>query len=335
VVAKASRYAERLKTFTVAFEGGYDESDLARLTAERYGTEHRTLHISMDLKENVESILAAYGEPFMDSSAIPSWYVSRAAKEHVTVILNGDGADELFGGYRRYVPVANGWLKWGRALAPLAHLLPSPSEKQSAYNYLYRLLRMAGKTGVDFYLSSTTDIFEDVYTFPPNRIVEALDRRIEGCNLSGLEKMLCLDFDLLLFSDLLVKMDIATMAHSLEGRSPFLGKEILELAPRIAPSEKVKGTTTKRILRKLAERYLPEPLIRQPKRGFEVPLKRWIDHELKEPVHDMLAPGAYSERFVDRSLIDRLLRNDARIPAEKRAKMLWSLFALEVWRKRA
>jgi len=333
IVALAGRYTERLKTFTVAFEGGYDESHLAKLTAKRYGTEHHTLRISMNLREDVEGILAAYGQPFMDSSAIPSWYVSRAAKEHVTVILNGDGADELFAGYRRYVPVANGWMSVAKLFSPLLPLLPKSHEKQSRYNYLYRLLAMAGKESLDFYLSSTIDIFEDVRDFGENRILSEMDGFIRGCSLSGLDRMLCLDFELLLFSDLLVKMDIATMAHSLEGRSPFLGRDVLRLAVGLPAHFKIRGTTTKWILRRLAERYLPAELIRQPKRGFEVPLKNWIDGELREQIRDRLAPGAYSERFVERRFLDDLLENRLPVSAEKRAKMLWTLYALEVWRK--
>ncbi len=333
IVAKASAYTKKLKTFTVAFEGAYDESNLAKLTAQRYDTEHRTIHISMNLKEDVEKILRLYGQPFMDSSAVPSWYVSRAAKEYVTVILNGDGADELFGGYRRYVPLANDWLRFAKPFSALLHLLPPPSNKISKYNYLYRLLAMAKKEGIDFYISATSDIFEDIYHFKEKNIyLEQVDRMVRSCPLSNLEKMLCLDFKLILFSDLLVKMDIATMAHSLEARSPFLSKWMLELASQIAKEEKIKGVKTKYILRELARRYLPSPLISQPKRGFEVPLRQWIEHDLKEPLYDRLAHGAYSESYIERSFIDRLLDNDPTIPPEKRAKMLWALYSLEVWR---
>ena len=111
IVAIASKYVDSLKTFTVKFDGVYDESELAKLTAKKYGTNHHETSISMNLREDVENILIGYGEPFMDSSAIPSYYVSQEAKKtYVTVILNGDGADELFGGYRRYVPLANNWI---------------------------------------------------------------------------------------------------------------------------------------------------------------------------------------------------------------------------------
>ncbi|WP_457608484.1 asparagine synthase (glutamine-hydrolyzing) [Nitratifractor sp.] len=334
VVALASRHTDRLRTFTVAFEGGYDESALAAKTAARYGTDHHTLRISMKLRDDVERILGSYGMPFADSSAIPSWYVSRAAKERVSVVLNGDGADELFGGYRRYVPVAGGWLGAARLLHPLLALLPAPHEKQSLYNYLYRLLQISSREGAEFYLSATSDLFEGLYTFPPNPYIEALDRKIRTHPLRGLEKMLALDFELLLFDDLLVKMDIATMAHSLEARSPFLSREILELAPRLDPRLKVRGTTTKRILRILAERYLPAEVVTQPKRGFEVPLRDWIEGELREPVLDALSPGCYSERFIDRRFLERLRTGGGGISREKRAKMLWTLYALETWKER-
>lgn len=335
IVALASESTDRLKTFTVSFEGSYDEAPLAELTARRYGTEHYTLPISLDLEQDVERILGAYGMPFADSSAIPSWYVSRAAKEHVTVVLNGDGADELFGGYRRYVPFANGAL-FGIAslLSPLGKLLPPPDEKRSYYNYLFRLLQLAGKSGLDRYLAATTDLFEGVYDFGPNRYLERLDRQIRSCDLEGLSKMLCLDFELLLFGDLLVKMDIATMAHSLEARSPFLGSGILELAPRLPDRCKVSGTTTKKVLRDLAKRYLPPELPDQPKRGFEVPLRQWVEGVLEKKIREALAPGAYSEQFLERSWIDRLLEGRLRISPEKRAKMLWTMFALEVWKGR-
>jgi asparagine synthase (glutamine-hydrolysing) len=332
-VAVASRYTDRLKTFTVAFDGGYDESRLAELTAVKYGTEHHVLRISMNLRDDVERILSAYGQPFMDSSAIPSWYVSRAAKKHVTVVLNGDGADELFGGYRRYVPVAHGWMKAARLLSPLASLLPPPHEKRSRYNYLYRLLKMGGKQGSDLYLSSTTDIFEDIYEWKENEVVKEMEEWIGTCGLDGLSRVLCLDFGLLLFSDLLVKMDIATMAHSLEGRSPFLGKNMLETAVRLPDSFKVRKTETKWILRRLAQKYLPEELIHQPKRGFEVPLKKWVEEDLKEPIHDMLASGCHSERYIRRRFIDDLLEGRLRVSEEKRAKMLWTIYALEIWEK--
>ena len=145
VTAIASRYTNKLKTFTVSFDGEYDEAPLAKLVADKYKTNHTEIKISFDhLRDDVEKIIANYGEPFFDSSAIPSYYVSAEARKHLTVILNGDGADELFGGYRRYVPFAqydffkaNALVKNTAALAK--KILPASDNKKSKYNYLYRL----------------------------------------------------------------------------------------------------------------------------------------------------------------------------------------------------
>lgn len=331
VVAIASEYKQKLKTFTVKFDGAYDESYLAKLTAQKYNTDHTELTISMDLKNDIEKILLNYGQPFMDSSAIPSFYVSKEAKKHLTVILNGDGADEIFGGYRRYVPAANGLMDIASMLSFLINILPKPHNKKSIYNYAYRLLSMSGKKGLDFYLSSTTDIFEDIYSFKENSINNDMDNFINKIDLEPLSKMLYLDFNLLLFSDLLVKMDIATMSWSLEGRSPFLSKYILEFAPGLKNEYKIKGKSTKYILRELAKKYLPNELITQPKRGFEVPLKNWVENDLKENIFDSLNTNCYSSNFIDKSFINRLLEKKINVSDEKRAKMLWSMYCLEMW----
>ena len=334
IVAIASEYKENLKTFTVKFDGTFDESHLAKLTAQKYGTTHHELSISMNLKDDIEKILLNYGQPFMDSSAIPSYYVSQEAKKHVTVILNGDGADELFGGYRRYVPAANGLLNISSKFSFLLKLMPKPHDKKSLYNYAYRLLSMSSKSGLDFYLSSTIDSFEDVYPFKNNKIFSQMEQFIKSADeLDDLSKMLYLDSNMILFSDLLVKMDIATMTNSLEGRSPFLSKYMLEFAPTLKNEYKIKGKTTKYILRELAKKYLPNELITQPKRGFEVPLKKWVENDLKENIFDSLQSDSYTNNFIDKKFITNLLDKKVDVSDEKRAKMLWAMYCLEVWRK--
>ena len=336
IVAVASEYVQKIKTFTVKFDGAFDESHLAKLTADKYNTEHYELNISMNLKDDIEKILLNYGEPFMDSSAIPSYYVSHEAKKYVTVILNGDGADEIFGGYRRYVPIANNWIKTASYFSSLTKVLPKPHSKKSIYNYAYRLLAMSGKVGLDFYNSATYDIFEDSYKFDRNNTFKNMDsfiKSIENENISELSKILYMDFNLILKSDLLKKMDIATMSNSLEGRSPFLSKYMLEFAPILSDKFKINGTTTKVILRELAKDYLSKELITQPKRGFEVPLKNWVENDLKENIFDSLGASCYSQKFIDKKFIDSLLNKKINISDEKRAKMLWTLYSLEVWKK--
>ena len=347
ISAIAKEYNPTLKTYTVSFEGEYDEAPLAKLVADRYHTDHHEIRISYDhLRDDVEKILANYGEPFMDSSAIPSYYVSREAKKHLTVILNGDGGDELFGGYRRYVPFAKydffqpGWLVRNTA-SVMQHVLPVPENKRSKYNYLYRLSDIARKKSLPAYLSSTIDSFEgfEDALVSGKGVLSSVQKDFDTINhssLSGLQKIMNLDFDNILAGDLLVKMDIATMAHSLEGRSPLLCKELLEYIPSLPDRYKIIGKQTKYLLRKLSEKYLPAELINQPKRGFEIPLKKWVDDQLKDIIAAyLLAPGAFCSQFVRPGFINDCWNRKLKTGDEKRAKMLWTLFTLEVWYKKS
>jgi len=347
VTAIASEYNHNLKTFTVSFNGEYDEAPLAKLVAERYNTQHTEIKISFtNLRDDLENILSNYGEPFFDSSAIPSYYVSLEAKKYVTVVLNGDGADELFAGYRRYVPFArydffkkNYLVKKGALF--FKNAMPRPHSKKSLHNYLYRLASLASKSNLEIYLSAGVDIFEDYqqYIIDPGfdylgPVKKNFDK-IASSNLSGLKKIMNLDFDTNLFSDLLVKMDIATMANSLEGRSAFLSKELLEYVPSLDDTYKIKGKTTKYMLRKLSGKYLPAILTTQPKRGFEIPLKSWVDNELKEPVFDYLTSSqCFYKGFVGENFVHDLLSKKINISAEKRAKILWTLLSMEIWYKK-
>ena len=347
VTAFASEYTGVLKTFTVSFDGAYDEAPLARMVADKYHTDHHELKISFEnLSGDIEKIIYNYGEPFFDSSAIPSYYVSKAAREHLTVILNGDGADELFGGYRRYVPFSKYDFFQPNAFREffsrfLINFLPPAHEKKSYYNFFYRLLSLSSKSGIECYLNATSDIFEGVLheafcelrEEPFATFREDFDH-IDKLSMGGLRKIMMTDFKTILFGDLLVKMDIATMANSLEGRSPFLGKELLEYAPMIKDKYKIHGKTTKFILREIAKEYLPPLFVGQPKRGFEVPLKQWVEDDLKEVIYDYLgANSAYSLQFIKRDFLRSLLEAKVRISSEKRAKILWTLFVLEVWNK--
>ncbi len=346
VTAIAKQYNSSLKTFTVSFEGEYDEAPLAAKVAAKYQTNHSEIKISFNnLVNDIEIILTNYGEPFFDSSAIPSYYVSREAKKYLTVILNGDGGDEMFAGYRRYVPMAkydffqNG--SFSRSFASFLYkLLPAAHEKKGQYNYIYRLIGLAGKKDLEVYLSATIDSFdgfEQNLFFNKDVLYEMRSDfgTINHSDLSGLKKIMNLDFDNILVGDLLVKMDIATMANSLEGRSPMLGKEILEYLPGLPDRYKIKGGKTKYILRKLAEKYLPSELINQPKRGFEIPLKKWVDGPLNDLIADyILPPDSYCKNFVQHSFVDSLWHHKLKTSDEKRAKMIWTLFVLEVWYKK-
>jgi len=347
VTSIASQYSNNIKTLTVSFDGEYDEAPLAKLVADKYNTDHTVVGISFDqLKNDVEQIIANYGEPFYDSSAIPSYYVSKAAKQLVTVILNGDGADELFAGYRRYVPFSKyDFFKKNMLVSATANTLikclPSPIDKKSKYNYIYRLLNFAGKSGLDVYFAAGVDIiegFEDKLITRGDDYLKEMHagfNQINDSSLSGLKKLMNLDFDSNFSGQMLTKMDIATMQHSLEGRSPFMSKELLEYAPTLNDRFKINGASTKYLLRTLAKRYLPELLIHQPKRGFEIPLKSWVNGQLKDIIHDYLGDAnAYHKNLLAKGFIEKLLSDQINMPAEKRAKLLWTIFSLEVWYKK-
>jgi asparagine synthase (glutamine-hydrolysing) len=348
VTSIAARYKSSLRTFTVSFKGQYDEAPLAKLVANKYGTNHTEIKISFDsLKFDIETILANYGEPFFDSSAIPSYYVSKEARKHLTVILNGDGSDELFGGYRRYVPFSkfdffnsNSLIKAGAKV--INNFLPDSNNKKTYYNYLTRLIHLASKGRLDLYLSATSDIFEDYLNLlVGNNIkiqeegIKSVFEKILSSKMTSLQKIMDMDFNFLLFGDFLVKMDIATMANSLEARSPFLSKELLEFAPTIPDSFKITNISTKYILRVLAKKYLPKELINQPKRGFEVPLKKWINNDLKEPVFELISSSnAYHRKYINNELFQKVLNNKVSMPDEKRAKIIWAIYCLDVWYKK-
>ena len=321
VVAKASEY-QKLKTFTVRFDGQFDESGLATLVAKRYNTKHEIIDIKMDVKDNIEKILLNYGKPFFDSSAIPSYFVSREARKYVKVVLNGDGADEIFGGYRRYVPLIKGWDKIAKYFSFILPFLNPQS--RGKLMFVYRLIRASNKEGVEWYNTLLNDLFVDIYSFDGAKIAK-IDKFIKEIKLDSFEKLSFIDFELNL-KGLLMKMDIATMSNSLEARSPFLSKYFLEFAPQIDKNQKI----SKNILRTLAKKYLPNKLLTAPKRGFEIPLTSWVNGELNEMIMSYLNKGFY-KNFIDEKIVKNIIDRKIKIPEDRRAKILYLLFSLEVW----
>ena len=186
------------------------------------------------------------------------------------------------------------------------------------------------------YWSSTADTFsgyfEEFINPVSNQVTGIFDLMHSMDGLSGLQKQMNLDFEILLGGILLKKMDIATMTNSLEGRSPFMSKELLEYAPRIDDDYKVNGITTKRVLRDLALDYLPSELVNQPKRGFEIPLKKWIDRDLRGFMdHYLNRKGRFIDDYLNPNFTNNLINRKVNVSDEKRAKMLYKLLATEIW----
>jgi len=335
IVSLAKNMSFNLKCFTIAFKGENDESLLAKKTIEMLGFDHKVLSIETDIKNDIEKILSLYGEPFMDSSAIPSYYVSREASKYIKVVLNGDGADELFGGYRRYVISNNNILNFLKYFGNIIHLMPHPRAKDSYYNYLYRLINLSRKKGIDYYLASTNDIFEDYHTFSEDNPylieMENLVSEVNEFPISVLKRNMLLDKKLILPSDLLKKMDIASMSNSIEARSPFLSKYMLEFAPTIEDKYKIKGLKTKYILRSLAKKYNLGHIYKQPKRGFEVPLIKWVNEDLGDMIRDSIKSEKSLEYFFNKTFINNIINKKIKLPEDKRSKMMWSMFTYSIW----
>ena len=334
VTAIASEFTDSLKTFTVRFKGSFDESDLAKQVAKKYNTKHEILEINSNIQDDILKILLQYDQPFIDDSAIPSFYVSLFASKHLTVVLNGDGADELFAGYRRYMPFRYDFNRL-KFLSILLPLLPKPKDKISILSYCYRLLKLLSKKDIiTQYLSAGVDIFEDFEDHLIIREVNALQNLLTNhrkLNLSPLNTMLLNDMKSILPSILLTKMDIATMSHSIEARSPFLSKDMLNFACTLSDSFKIRNFQGKFILRQLAKKYLPKEIICAPKRGFELPLIQYVEHDLKDIIFTYLTNSSYFANYINKDFVSKVLNNEIVVDRQKRAKMLWSLFCLEVW----
>lgn len=334
VVAMASAFVQNLRTLTISFDGSYDESPQAQLVAKKYGLKHEIIRIDENLSDFVLDVLQGFSQPFFDSSAIVSYLVSRHAKKSLNVVLTGDGADELFGGYRRYM--TSTMVGYMRFLSPILHVLPSPKDKLGLYAKLHRLLNLGRSRGVlDGYLRLTTNItsgYEKFFRLPKDFEIEQSLSKINASDLTKLQKMMVSDFDNILAFDLLPKIDITSMQNTLELRSPFLSKELLSLSARVIDSHKIRPTKTKYILRLLAQKYLPQELINAPKRGFEVPLDRWVNEDLRELIFDMLHPKSYAASFVDDGFLSRLKNNSIDMPQQMRTKMLWVLFTIQAWK---
>ena len=305
VTASAARAsAEPLQSFSIGFaDERFDERPLARLVAEQYGTRHT--EVVVDLNDEVRHpedlltrLVSMYDQPYADSSAIPSNAVSREARKHLKVVLNGDGGDEAFAGYRRYsAALLADWMTTTLGpVAPLAaRMAPAPRQRRGPVAFALRLMegmalppreryiRWSGLfTDADAAALCQPDFLADGHRSRPG--TWSMPASSSACAWGIREPaalMMAADATHVLPDDFLVKMDIATMANSLEGRSPFIDHVLVELAVSLPDRLRASAFQTKPLLRELARERLPPPLVKAPKRGFEVPMASWLRHELR------------------------------------------------------
>ncbi len=347
VVASMARASDKpVKTFTIGFaDAAYDERRYARMVAERYGTDHHEFVVEPDAVSIVPKLAWNYGEPFADSSAVPTWYVAEITRRHVTVALNGDGGDEAFLGYPRYAGCrVAGWLDTmpagvRRAAAALGRALPFETSANRGARYARRFLIDAAAPGAERYTNwmsyfnheQKAAIYGDgMRDQLASRSSEVLAPWLNGGPCTP-GRAAYTDIHAYLPDDLLVKVDVATMAHGLEGRSPFLDHELMGLAATIPADQKMKGTRTKSLLKSIMADRLPRETVYRPKMGFSVPIDRWLRDELKEMAYDtLLAPRAV-ERGLFRVDAVRALLDDHVAGRRLNHLRIWALLMLEQW----
>jgi asparagine synthase (glutamine-hydrolysing) len=286
------------------------------------------------------------GEPFADSSAVPTYYVARMARQHVTVALNGDGGDESFGGYRRYQ--AHAALSRLAALprplrSALRHasaMLPRAAVSRSRLYDLRRFLEGAGQPPAERYAAwfgffpdprtvTTRDFARTVTAQDPlGPLRDAFERHR---HLAPAAAAMAADVAVYLPDDLLVKADIAAMAHGLEGRSPLLDHHVMEFAARLPLGLKIRAGRGKHLLRQLAKPLLPPGVLDRPKAGFAVPLDRWLRGELAPVMREIVLSRRSIERGIVEAAAARRLIDEHTSGRRSHAHRLWALLMLELW----
>lgn len=345
VAMMATQTDNPVKTFSIGFDSPeFNELPYARLVAERYKTEHHEEIVSPDAEEILPYLVNVFDEPFADSSAIPTYYVSRMAKKFVTVVLSGDGGDELFGGYARYQDsnlalradaMLPGWCR--RALnRVLARFFPAyfrgaiRLRDLSATSLDHRYLMKMNSGLSEFHTRVfSKSLVDDVGSGDPSPALQAHLDKVQ--HLDPLSRRQYLDMKTYLPCDILTKVDRASMLASLECRSPLLDQEVASFAAELPPHLRVHSGETKYLLKKLAEKYLPPELIRRPKMGFAIPINHWINSEWRDLSQDLvLSPRALQRGNFRPAFLKRLIDEHRRNRRDHSA-FIWSLMVLEMW----
>ncbi len=353
VALMAEESSTPVKTFSIGFdEQDFSELHHARRVAERVGAEHHEFVVRPEALEVLPTLVEHYGEPYADSSAIPTYYVARETRRHVTVALNGDGGDECFAGYERYAAMRlseryrklPGVLR-EQVIRQAVGLLPSSEVKRGRVRSLKRFLQAASLPPVERYLRwvsvFNTQAKGELYTAAFSRETEGADprewlapwfRRANGAGV--VDASLLADTMTYLPNDLLVKVDIASMAVSLEARSPFLDHHVIEFAASLPESMKLRGLTTKYILKRTLKKLLPAENLKRGKMGFGVPVGHWFRGGMQKFLRENLLSERSARRgFFRPEAVRQLVELHARGERDH-THQLWTLLMLELWFQR-
>ena len=348
VAMMALNSAVPIKTFSIGFkEQKFNELKFAREVAKKYGCEHHEQIVEPESISLLPKLVSAYDEPFADSSAIPTYYVSKLARESVTVVLSGDGGDELFAGYDNYskfkrlhsfplnfkAPYLNK-LIWGNI-----HKLIPPSVKGKGILYFLS----QNKEYLGAYLTSWTKEerqklilnvqrsakCENSFEFYKEEILK------KGMNNDFISNLQNLDMVTYMVDDILTKVDRASMMNSLEVRVPLLDHKFAELSFKIPGNLKLKGKVGKYIFKQAMNSFLPRNVLKHPKQGFGVPLSLWFNEDLKEYVNDtLLSQNPLLSNYLDKNYVKKIIENDRNGMRDFSSK-IWSLIFFEEWLKQS
>jgi asparagine synthase (glutamine-hydrolysing) len=343
VATMAKISAGPVKTFSIGFsDPDYNELDYAREVAKKFGTEHHEQVIEPNVLDVIDDIAWFLDEPFGDSSAIPTYMVSKLASESVTVVLSGDGGDELFAGYDRYL-VERRERRYETIPGPVRKVAGLVGRAMRQGMKGRNFLRHLALDGAARYLDANVLIrdFDKASLFAPDAYREIQNHDPRAASLALLQKgnsdwlssLQYYDIKSYLPNDILTKVDRMSMAHSIEARVPLLDHKFVEFAATIPPELKMKGKTTKYIFKRAMEGLLPGEILYRPKRGFAVPLSRWFRGQLGPFVRDLLLSRTSIERGIFRkSYIERLIEMNDRGRAMD--LQLWTLITFELWCRR-
>ena len=343
---------EPVKTFSIGFEDQeFSELPYARAVAKHCLTDHHELIVKPDVPQIMDQLIRHHDAPFYDSSAIPTWYVSKFAREHVTVALSGDGGDEMFAGYNIYVAnrvagrfgfVPDSFARY--VLEPLAGLVPESSQYINKGRVAREFIKGLGREPLTRYTRWATKIKREardrLYVHPDlvaaqqirdERLLERWYNRQEDC--SELSRLLYVGTKTELPADMLRKVDRMSMAHSLEVRSPFLDHRLFEFAASLHDDAKLNGRTTKYALRQLARELLPAGVVDRPKRGFSIPLDRWLREDLRGYAEEILFDSRTTGRDLFDQAVVRQLVHEHVAGNISRGREIWTLMTIELWQR--
>jgi asparagine synthase (glutamine-hydrolysing) len=343
-------------TFSIGFnEARYNEAEFARSVADHLGTHHTDLYVSdQELRDVVPMLPHMYDEPFADSSQIPTYLVSKLAREHVTVSLSGDGGDELFCGYGRYAHAAKLRAKLNKMPGALRSLggnairaipagaltgalewaMPTAQGKEPIGQRLHRLANYAKQPDLETLHRTmvSTWRFPDAAVLNATQAPSMLDAHLPARgDLTDIERMMQLDMLTYMVDDILAKVDRATMAVALESRAPLLDHRVAEFAWSLPEDQKLRDGQTKWALRQVLYRHVPRELIERPKMGFEVPIGLWLRGGLKDWAASLLDPARLKrEGYFDAALIDTLWQQHLSGKFNWGAQ-LWHVLMVQAW----